>query len=57
VSGDDVVFTADEQAVVALSRRLVEVGLGVAALVPETATLEHLFFELTEDEKRLEAVA
>jgi ABC-2 type transport system ATP-binding protein len=60
LDGADVVFTADEEAVLALSRRLVEAGLGIAALVPETATLEHLFFELTEGAEhphRLEAVA
>jgi hypothetical protein len=37
--------------VVELSRRLVESGLGIAALVPETATLESLFFQLTESEQ------
>jgi ABC-2 type transport system ATP-binding protein len=42
------VFAADESAAIALSRRLVEAGLGIAALVPEAATLEELFFELTE---------
>ena len=42
------VFAADEATAVALSRRLVEAGLGIAALVPEAATLEELFFELTE---------
>ena len=42
------VFPADEAAAVALSRLLVEAGLGIAALVPEAATLEELFFELTE---------
>ena len=42
------VFAADEAAAIALSRRLVEAGLGIAALVPEAATLEELFFELTE---------
>jgi ABC-2 type transport system ATP-binding protein len=58
--GDDLVFTADEPAVLALSRKLVDAGLGIAALVPETATLEHLFFELTEGDEhphRLETVA
>ena len=57
--GDDLVFTADEAAVLALSRRLVDGGLGIAALVPETATLEQLFFELTEEDEhphRLETV-
>jgi ABC-2 type transport system ATP-binding protein len=54
------VFAADEAVVLDLSRRLVEAGLGIAALVPETATLEHLFFELTEGGEhphRLEPVA
>lgn len=46
--GDELVFQADEAAVVELSRALVAAGLGIAALVPETATLESLFFELTE---------
>ncbi|MGZ4354095.1 MAG: ABC transporter ATP-binding protein [Gaiellaceae bacterium] len=46
--GGDLLFTAGEAAVLELSRRLVGAGLGIAALVPETATLEHLFFELTE---------
>jgi ABC-2 type transport system ATP-binding protein len=44
----DLVFAADETAVLDLTRRLGAAGLGIAALVPETATLEHLFFELTE---------
>jgi ABC-2 type transport system ATP-binding protein len=58
--GADLLFSADEEAVLALSRALVDAGLGIAALVPETATLEHLFFELTEGEAhphRLEEVA
>ena len=38
----------DEETVVELSRSLVGAGLGIAALVPETATLEALFFQLTE---------
>jgi ABC-2 type transport system ATP-binding protein len=57
---DGLVFTADEETAVRLSRRLVESGLGIAALVPQAATLESLFFELTEPEgrdPRLEAVA
>jgi len=45
---DELLFTADEEVVLALSRELVAAGLAIAALVPETATLEHLFFELTE---------
>jgi hypothetical protein len=46
--GTDLVFAADEATVLDLSRVLVGAGLGIAALVPETATLEQLFFELTE---------
>ena len=46
--GDELSFSADEQTVVRLSRTLIEAGLGIAALVPETATLESLFFQLTE---------
>jgi ABC-2 type transport system ATP-binding protein len=48
--GRELVLNADEDAVVALSRALVQAGVGIAALVPETATLESLFFELTESE-------
>jgi ABC-2 type transport system ATP-binding protein len=44
----DLRFTADEGTVLQLSRALADAGLGIAALVPETATLERLFFELTE---------
>jgi ABC-2 type transport system ATP-binding protein len=58
--GDALVFTASEETVLAVSRRLVQAGLGIAELAPETATLEQLFFELTEagDERpALEAVA
>jgi ABC-2 type transport system ATP-binding protein len=57
---DELVFDADEQTVLELSRALAAAGIGIAALVPETATLERLFFELTEGEPhphRLEAVA
>ena len=50
VDGDELRFSADEETVLELSRRLVESGLGIAALVPETATLESLFFQLTESE-------
>ena len=48
--GHDLLFDADEETVLDLSRALVADGLGIAALVPETATLERLFFELTEGE-------
>jgi hypothetical protein len=46
--GDDLVFVADEATVLALSRELVAASLGIAALAPESASLERLFFELTE---------
>jgi len=48
--GDALTFIADEQTVVDLSRRLIGAGLGISALVPETATLESLFFQLTESQ-------
>ncbi len=42
-------FTADDdEAVAALSRALVEAGALIRALAPQTATLEQLFFSLTE---------
>jgi ABC-2 type transport system ATP-binding protein len=49
VNGEDVHFTADEDAVAALSLSLAQAGVGITALVPETATLEELFLHLTED--------
>jgi ABC-2 type transport system ATP-binding protein len=42
-------FSADESAVAALSRALVEAGALIRELAPQTATLEDLFFSLTED--------
>ena len=56
----DIVFVADDETVLEVSRSVVEAGLGIKALVPETATLERLFFELTEGgehPRRLEEVA
>jgi ABC-2 type transport system ATP-binding protein len=50
VSDDGVAFTATEDELAGLSRALVDAGLGILALVPQTATLERLFFELTEGE-------
>jgi ABC-2 type transport system ATP-binding protein len=41
-------FAADEDAVAALSVALVEAGALIRALAPKTATLEDLFFKLTE---------
>jgi len=46
-------FTAEERAVAALTLELAQAGIGITALVPRTATLEELFFRLTEgDEQR-----
>jgi ABC-2 type transport system ATP-binding protein len=42
-------FQADEAAVGALSLALGRAGIGILALTPELATLEDLFFRLTED--------
>jgi ABC-2 type transport system ATP-binding protein len=50
VDRDELLFGADESTVEELVRALVNAGLGLRALVPETATLEALFFELTEGE-------
>jgi ABC-2 type transport system ATP-binding protein len=41
-------LSADEEAATALSIALGEAGIGIAALVPRTATLEELFFRMTE---------
>jgi ABC-2 type transport system ATP-binding protein len=41
-------FTADEPSVARLSVALVESGAAILALTPELATLEQLFFRLTE---------
>ena len=42
------VFQAEEQDVGALSLALAQAGIGILALTPELATLEDLFFRLTE---------
>jgi ABC-2 type transport system ATP-binding protein len=44
-------LSADERAVAALSLALAEDGIGLQALVPRTATLEELFFRLTEGDE------
>jgi ABC-2 type transport system ATP-binding protein len=41
-------FAADEDAVAELSLALVEAGALIKALAPQTASLEDLFFKLTE---------
>ena len=43
-------FAAEERAATALSIALGETGIGIAALVPRTATLEELFFRMTEEQ-------
>jgi ABC-2 type transport system ATP-binding protein len=43
-------FAADGEAVAALSQALVEAGALIRSLTPQTATLEDLFFSLTEGE-------
>jgi ABC-2 type transport system ATP-binding protein len=47
----EVHFTADEAAVAKLSVALVESGAAILALTPELATLEQLFFRLTEGDE------
>ncbi|HEX6020870.1 MAG TPA: ABC transporter ATP-binding protein [Solirubrobacter sp.] len=42
-------FAADERAVAALTLELAQAGIGIRALVPRTATLEELFFRMTEE--------
>jgi ABC-2 type transport system ATP-binding protein len=44
-------FTAEERAVAALTLSLAQAGIGLTALVPRTATLEELFFRLTEGDQ------
>jgi ABC-2 type transport system ATP-binding protein len=45
----EVSFVADDRAVAELSQALVEAGALITALAPQGATLEELFFSLTED--------
>jgi ABC-2 type transport system ATP-binding protein len=45
------VFSADEQSVAELSRALVEGGVLIRELAPQTVTLEDLFFSLTEGDE------
>jgi ABC-2 type transport system ATP-binding protein len=42
-------FTADDTAAAELSQALVEAGALIRSLVPQTVTLEDLFFSLTEE--------
>jgi ABC-2 type transport system ATP-binding protein len=48
-------FQADEPHVGALSLALGRVGVGILSLTPELATLEDLFFRLTEDDGAVDA--
>jgi len=48
VEGNDVRFCADEETVAGLSGALVEGGVLIRALSPQTVSLEDLFFSLTE---------
>jgi ABC-2 type transport system ATP-binding protein len=50
VEGEELTFSADDSAVVEVSRAIVNAGVGIAALIPEAPSLERLFFELTEAE-------
>jgi ABC-2 type transport system ATP-binding protein len=50
--GATVAFGADEQAVAELSVALIEAGALIRSLVPQTATLEDLFFSLTEEQSQ-----
>jgi ABC-2 type transport system ATP-binding protein len=49
-------FAAGEDAVARLTIALGEAGVGIRALVPRTATLEELFFRLTEGEQTADGV-
>jgi len=51
VSGDVLTFAAEEDAAAALSLALAETGVAIRALVPIRASLEELFFALTEGEE------
>jgi ABC-2 type transport system ATP-binding protein len=46
--GEAIMFTAEPAAVAELSRALVEAGALIRTLAPQGATLEELFFSLTE---------
>ncbi len=43
-------LAGEERAVAALTLELAQAGIGLTALVPRTATLEELFFRMTEGE-------
>jgi ABC-2 type transport system ATP-binding protein len=47
-SSQGLTLSGDERAVAALTLELAQAGIGLRALVPRTATLEELFFRMTE---------
>jgi ABC-2 type transport system ATP-binding protein len=51
VDGGELLFAGDEDAVAPLSIALGEAGIGIRALIPETASLETLFLGLTEGDE------
>ena len=55
--GGGIRFAASEEVVAELSRALVEADALILALTPETATLEDLFFSLTEGPQAVEVAA
>jgi ABC-2 type transport system ATP-binding protein len=57
IEDGEVRFGADEDAVAELSLALVEAGALIRALAPQTATLEDLFFKLTEGDAAPSALA
>jgi ABC-2 type transport system ATP-binding protein len=56
-SDGEVRFTADQAAVAELSVALINSGAAILELTPELATLEQLFFHLTEDDEPAVGVA
>ena len=48
INSGRILFAGDEESVAALSQALVEAGALIRSLTPQTATLEDLFFSLTE---------
>jgi ABC-2 type transport system ATP-binding protein len=48
VAAGGIAFNADERTVPLLSLALAQAGIGISALLPRTATLEELFFRMTE---------
>jgi ABC-2 type transport system ATP-binding protein len=53
----EIAFEAAEDAVAPLSVALIEAGAAIVTLAPSAATLEELFFRLTEDSEPAEAAA